>query len=235
MEGQDGQQGTDVAGAGADGTGTEPGSGLPAYGEAGSGTGDDGIAYGTEDDPFGNLEGIIGGGGDAEGEGTEQGAAGGGSAGQGGQSTQARVQVLDERLDESFGEFDGMILGERERIEGARRDDESVAAAQPGYGGGTGGDAGDSEGQGTVLARNGGASGGTSSGGSYMPGGSDSTREGDFDHSGEPRYPIPDDIPSGNNDDVVARQLREAAMAEPDPELREKLWDEYRNYTGLSN
>ena len=47
-------------------------------------------------------------------------------------------------------------------------------------------------------------------------------------------YPVPEDIPSGNDDDVVARQLREAAMREPDPELREKLWDEYRKYTGLS-
>jgi len=28
--------------------------------------------------------------------------------------------------------------------------------------------------------------------------------------------------------------LREAAMAEPDPELRERLWDEYRNYTGIA-
>jgi hypothetical protein len=24
-------------------------------------------------------------------------------------------------------------------------------------------------------------------------------------------------------------------MSEPDPELREALWDEYRNYTGLSD
>ena len=28
------------------------------------------------------------------------------------------------------------------------------------------------------------------------------------------------------------RQIREAAMKEKDPELREKLWDEYRKYTG---
>jgi hypothetical protein len=44
----------------------------------------------------------------------------------------------------------------------------------------------------------------------------------------------PEDIPSGRDDDVVARQLREAAMQEPDPELREALWQEYRNYTGIS-
>jgi hypothetical protein len=29
---------------------------------------------------------------------------------------------------------------------------------------------------------------------------------------------------------VIARQLREAAMAEQDPALRDKLWEEYRRY-----
>ncbi len=46
-------------------------------------------------------------------------------------------------------------------------------------------------------------------------------------------FPVPDDIPSGRDDDVVARQIREAAMQESDPELRERLWDEYRRYKGL--
>lgn len=32
------------------------------------------------------------------------------------------------------------------------------------------------------------------------------------------------------NDDIVARQIREAAESEKDPELREKLWKEYENY-----
>lgn len=40
----------------------------------------------------------------------------------------------------------------------------------------------------------------------------------------------PPDIGDGKDDDIVARQLREAAESEPDPELREKLWDEYRRY-----
>lgn len=34
----------------------------------------------------------------------------------------------------------------------------------------------------------------------------------------------------GSDDDVVARQLREAAEKETDPVLKEKLWDEYRKY-----
>jgi hypothetical protein len=33
-----------------------------------------------------------------------------------------------------------------------------------------------------------------------------------------------------NSDDIVARQIREAAMSETDPELRQKLWDEYKKY-----
>ena len=35
------------------------------------------------------------------------------------------------------------------------------------------------------------------------------------------------------DDDIVAKQLREAALAEEDPELRERLWEEYRKYKGL--
>jgi hypothetical protein len=37
-------------------------------------------------------------------------------------------------------------------------------------------------------------------------------------------------IPSGVDDDIIARRLRRAAENETDPELREKLWDEYRDY-----
>ena len=47
------------------------------------------------------------------------------------------------------------------------------------------------------------------------------------------KYPPPADIPSGSDDDVVARQLREAASRESDPAVREKLWDEYRKYKGI--
>ena len=46
-------------------------------------------------------------------------------------------------------------------------------------------------------------------------------------------YKAPQDIPDGNDDDVVARQLREAAMREADPLVRERLWNKYRKYKGL--
>lgn len=45
---------------------------------------------------------------------------------------------------------------------------------------------------------------------------------------------IPEDIPlDGTAEDQVARQIREAAMAETDPAIRAALWDEYRKHTGL--
>lgn len=44
---------------------------------------------------------------------------------------------------------------------------------------------------------------------------------------------IPDDIPQVDNDSVLEAQIRNAAMNEPDPEIREKLWNEYRKYKGL--
>lgn len=41
---------------------------------------------------------------------------------------------------------------------------------------------------------------------------------------------VPPGVGTGEDDDLVARQLREAAEKETDPELREKLWKEYQDY-----
>ena len=52
-----------------------------------------------------------------------------------------------------------------------------------------------------------------------------------LDHGQIPPNPDqPADIGDGSDDDVVARQLREAAEKETDPELKKKLWEEYRKY-----
>jgi hypothetical protein len=45
---------------------------------------------------------------------------------------------------------------------------------------------------------------------------------------------IPDDIPmDGTGEDVIARQIRQAAMEEDDPLIAEALWDEYRKHMGI--
>lgn len=43
----------------------------------------------------------------------------------------------------------------------------------------------------------------------------------------------PADIPDLVSEDIVAKQLREAALEEEHPVLRERLWEEYRNYNNL--
>ena len=44
--------------------------------------------------------------------------------------------------------------------------------------------------------------------------------------------PIPDDIGDGRGDNVIERQIRQAALQEADPVLRKELWDEYRRMKG---
>ena len=44
---------------------------------------------------------------------------------------------------------------------------------------------------------------------------------------------MPRDVRDGRDDDVVASQIREAAIKEQDPAIREKLWEEYRRYKGI--
>ncbi len=48
-----------------------------------------------------------------------------------------------------------------------------------------------------------------------------------------PNGAIPKDIPPADNDDMLAAQIRQAAIEEPDPEIQARLWDEYRSYKGL--
>jgi hypothetical protein len=48
--------------------------------------------------------------------------------------------------------------------------------------------------------------------------------------SGRPDIAIPVDVTDGASDDIVARQIREAAIKEKDPTLQNKLWAEYRKY-----
>ncbi len=137
-------------------------------------------------------------------------------------TTGERGGLLDEQLRRGYEVFDSLILGERERAQ-AERDNTPVGSA----GGGDTGGGGSAASQPQTMPTSG-------------PGGPQDTGvpAGSVPASRPPpageTFPPPEDIPSGRDDDVVARQLREAAMREPDPELREALWDEYRKYTGIS-
>lgn len=136
---------------------------------------------------------------------------------------------LDEEFERSLGDFDDSLLEEQQKVAEVSRDTGAFESGG-GQGGGVGlgeqaGEAGEGTG-GTVGVVNNSAGG---AGGSMRqePGSVDQLTK---EQIGER---TPEDIPSGVDDDIVAKQLREAALAEEDPELRERLWDEYRAYKGL--
>lgn len=132
---------------------------------------------------------------------------------------QEKTQQLDQALDQKFASFDEAMLREREAVlasdneQGNRgfSDRESYGSAGEGEG------EADEELQ-TAMADTRPSEPGTTS--RQVPG----------DPTQASQRAIPEDIASGEDDDIIARQLREAAMKEQDPELREKLWDEYRKY-----
>lgn len=150
---------------------------------------------------------------------------GSGDSTSGPQTAGERAQVLAGELNRGYEEFDGVILAER-----ARAQAQAAAARNTEIPGDSDGSATSGAGAGgaAIIVGRGNAMPGPQQGSPGVGGGSTSGQEAET-------FPPPEDIPSGRDDDIVARQLREAAMREPDPELREALWDEYRNYTGTGN
>lgn len=149
-----------------------------------------------------------------------------GDGGTGPQTTQERAAVLNGALNRGYEDFDGVILAERARAQAqanAARNTEIPGDSGGGASGGAG-----TNGQPIIISSRGNGPAGAPQGSPGVGGGASSRQE-------VQTFPPPEDIPSGRDDDIVARQLREAAMSEPDPELREALWDEYRKYTGIGN
>jgi hypothetical protein len=159
-----------------------------------------------------------------------------------------RVAMLDEKLRNSLAAFDKLLLDEARK---ARAHELEAAAAEGGNGGGGArggnGSAGNGTGKRSTESHNERSGGGRAA--ASKSGAEDASRGGSHgvEQEGAPGGPIggsdpaasgqesassppPPDVGNGNDDDIVARQIRKAAEAEPDPELRKKLWDEYRKY-----
>jgi len=141
----------------------------------------------------------------------------------GGTATTAdeRRGTMEKTLDDSLGEFDKTLEEEQRRTAEARDAQASSRSATAGAGdpaaGGIGRREGDLQSERTAKAGNGGDSqgGDQRDRGTVSGGGSGAPDRG---------------IPSGEDDDIVARRLRRAAEQETDPELKEKLWKEYTEY-----
>lgn len=158
-----------------------------------------------------------------------------------------RMAVLERRLGSSLSEFDEMLLREMEQL---ARTQSGAPDAGTGSGSGAGeqpGSASAGDGQ-SAAAETPGDMKSTASDGigkTASERSSDRTSDGaareaeqsaKVDHAGAKKDAkrsgavSRDDVPDAGDDDVVARQLREAAENESDPELREKLWQEYKRY-----
>jgi hypothetical protein len=125
----------------------------------------------------------------------------------GGQTEEEHRQGLDRNLNRSLAKFDERLRGEQ-----AELDEKTARAAAQRAAEGGGGDIAIRRQEGLERA--------------FAPpppemadGGGD-----------QPDLAYGKPIPDEGDDDVVARQLREAAQSEQDPELRKKLWEEYREY-----
>jgi hypothetical protein len=169
-------------------------------------------------------------------------------------TTEDKRAQIDRRFDETFAVFDARMRKEQEAISqeragragsagavgGTGTDEESGAggeSARTGNGQGQSGEGAGAEGeQGSGEQGSGEASGqGEGGEGAGDQQGSGQQSSGGGVGGGGPKggagpAGVPSDIPDGRDDDIVARQLREAAMKETDPELRERLWEEYRKY-----
>lgn len=159
-----------------------------------------------------------------------------GTSGSGAQGTAAlEVARLERELGVSLGRFDDTLAGERARAMERAEKAGSHAGMEQGASAPEDGNE-DSPGYGTADVTS-----ETDSAEAATPGGvsTTTTQNGTSGRSGpdaarQASATVPADIPDSSADDVVARQIREAAMKEKDPELRERLWDEYRKYTGLT-
>lgn len=136
-----------------------------------------------------------------------------------------RRDELGRRLDESLEEFDKTLTAEQrktaEEREARTADNRSAATGSSAAGSAAAGGLESATRPGDLRSER------SSQAGSVAAGSSSATDRGVVSAgSGAPDR----SIPSGDDDDIVARRLRRAAEQETDPELKEKLWNEYIDY-----
>ena len=233
--GSSGPSGSSGGGGGASGGGGSSGGGSSGGGSSGGGASGGGMPGGEM--PGGGMPGGSQPGEQSGGQsGDPQGADGSGSAGSAGDGQS--VEDLDKALDDSLDGFDDAVGGSgkgtseidilspsgstgmennsdeplfEEGSEGGMAEANAELEKRAAEGSGEGSD---------------GAEGSQSEGGKTQ--GQDSGGSAGAEGSQGEALPIPEDIDDGQGDDIVERQIRDAAMKETDPVLRERLWDEYR-------
>ena len=129
-------------------------------------------------------------------------------------------------FEQSLGEFDEKLLREQDRVK-AQKPQSSASDSGGGAAGDAGGENGGGEAQGSAED---GAQSGQQSDQQGSAVGNDEEQTARGSKGSSPASSAPPGTPDGSDDDVIARQLREAAENEADPELKKKLWEEYARY-----
>lgn len=137
-------------------------------------------------------------------------------------TTSQEISQLDGSLNSALSQFDEMLLREQEQIAVQKSSAGQDRSQSPGLEGGSASSVGSKSNAGENSGRNQSANQ-TSQGGSVNEGAGVGNRNSKTT-SAQNQPGVHDD------DDIVARQLREAAEKETDPEIKEKLWEEYRKY-----
>lgn len=148
-----------------------------------------------------------------------------------------RLKTLDRQFNESLAAFDEMLLKELRLIQAAsakRMKGLAEAAAEAGRQAGEKGATAEAEGSGTGATgsekRGTGEEQAKTSEGRGKPGDSAGAGRGAGGWGSGGTGAPPSSYTPSPDDDIVARQLREAAEKETDPELKAKLWKEYEEY-----
>ena len=207
-------------------SGGSSGGGSSGGGSSGGGSSGGGTAGG------GSAGGDSASGGSAGGDSADGGSAGGDSA-DGDSAGGESIEDLDEALDASLDNFDDSVLAGGSSGTG----DIDILSPTGSSGGGVDSDeplfeeggegASDSSAAIEQRAAEGAPPGADGADGAAGAAGANQASASQTPEDGE-IIPLPDDIDDGQGDDIVLRQIRDAATKERDPVLREKLWDEYR-------
>lgn len=139
------------------------------------------------------------------------------------QTREEEARALEAELQRKLQQFDAQM----------RKSEQDAAAARAGIIGAGSRDSEALEGSGGLLERPPTGTGAGGRAGQATGLGSTPDLSGETSGHPSPAAGAPSIAPVDTaDDDIVARQLREAAEREPDPVLKEKLWQEYRNYKG---
>ena len=134
------------------------------------------------------------------------------------QAYQSQLKALEAELD---GYLSTQLSKVREKAANRRQTQAQQSQASAGYG---------SEDGVGAAGSNGAWGGGESLSGAGMQPKEPGVGPGVQKDGSPPRWNLPPGVGDGSDDDVVARQLREAAQSETDPETRRRLWEEYKKY-----